>query len=271
MNALYIVTTYVVLDDTLKAMHYQDDVRARVTTAEILTVAVLAARYFQNHHERALWVLQQIHAIPRLSTSRFNRRLHQVQVVFEHLVRFVSQQVAQTWLCCIDTLPLPICKRVRLERCRKAQGKMYLSWCASKREWYFGWQLHWVCDLRGVPFAFEVLPASWHELTLVQDLLVELPPYTMVLGDKGYLSKIQQALAWQTGQVYLLTPHQRHMKPLPTDAHALLAAHRHTVETAHSRLEKMGVQRLHAPTHTGFLLKLFASLFALTIQALTGN
>ena len=131
--------------------------------------------------------------------------------------------------------------------------------------------MHWVCDLHGVPLAFEVLPASWHELTLLQDLLVELPPYTMVLGDKAYLSKIQHNLAWHAGRIYLLTPHQSHMPPLLPDEQALLASHRHTIETAHSRLEKMGVQRLQARTHTGFLLKLFASLFALTIQALTSN
>ena len=36
MNALYIVTAYVLIDDGLKAQHYQDDPRARVSTAEIL-------------------------------------------------------------------------------------------------------------------------------------------------------------------------------------------------------------------------------------------
>ncbi|NOG48706.1 MAG: hypothetical protein HND48_04070 [Chloroflexi bacterium] len=50
MDETYIVTAYVVLDDVLKVMNYRDDVRATVSAAEVLTVAVVAARYFQNHH-----------------------------------------------------------------------------------------------------------------------------------------------------------------------------------------------------------------------------
>jgi hypothetical protein len=60
MDRLYIVTSYVVLDDGLKEIAFQDDPRVRLTAAEILTVALVAARYFQNHHERALTVLTQL-------------------------------------------------------------------------------------------------------------------------------------------------------------------------------------------------------------------
>ena len=76
MNATYIVTSYVVIDDLLKVMNYSDDSRATISASEILTVAVVAAKFFQNHHERALCMLQQMHYLPKLSVSRFNRRLH---------------------------------------------------------------------------------------------------------------------------------------------------------------------------------------------------
>lgn len=51
MNDDYIVTVYVVIDDMLKAIHYQDDCRSHLSAAEVLTVAVVAAKSFQNHHE----------------------------------------------------------------------------------------------------------------------------------------------------------------------------------------------------------------------------
>jgi hypothetical protein len=54
MNDDYIVPVYVMIDDVLRLMNYQDDVQARVSAAEVLTVAVVAAKFFQNHHERAL-------------------------------------------------------------------------------------------------------------------------------------------------------------------------------------------------------------------------
>ena len=97
MDALYIVTTYVVLDDGLKAMGWQDDVRAGLTTAEVLTVAVVAARYFQNHHQRALWVLQRMGDIGRCSNSRFNRRLHRAQQALAMLAEWLGKQHHRVW------------------------------------------------------------------------------------------------------------------------------------------------------------------------------
>jgi hypothetical protein len=45
--------------------------------AEILTVAVIAAKYFNNNHKLTLSVPGQLHYLSRqLDPSRFNRRLH---------------------------------------------------------------------------------------------------------------------------------------------------------------------------------------------------
>lgn len=51
MNDNYVVPLYTILDGILHAMNYQDDVRATMNAAEILTIAVVFAKYFQNHHE----------------------------------------------------------------------------------------------------------------------------------------------------------------------------------------------------------------------------
>lgn len=268
MNALYIVATYVVLDDTLKAQGYRDDVRATVTTAEILTVAVVAARFFQNHHERALCILQQVHAIPRLSLSRFNRRLHQALPILEELLGWVTTQAARPWLCIIDTFPIPVCKRARAERCKKVQGKAYWGWAPAKKEWFYGFRLHWLCDPTGVPLAFLLAPATWHELSLVHDLCADLTPHSCILGDAAYVSRYEQQLAWQAGRLYLIAQHHQKMRPNLPEEQALLSLYRKQIETAHSQLEKMGVQRLHARSLSGLVLKLLASLFALTLNAL---
>jgi hypothetical protein len=263
MNALSIVAIYVILDDTLKAMGHQDDCRASLTSAEILTVAVVAARFFQNHHERALQVLIQTRAIRPFSVSRFNRRLHQLAQRLEEVTEWLSETLAQPWLAVIDTFPIPVCRRVRMERCKKVQGKAFLGWCAAKREWFYGFYLHWVCDAAGCPISFLLLPASWQELTLVQALLAPLPPHTCVVGDKAYISADERTLAWDTGRIDLIAKHNARMQPNLPDEVGLLALTRYTIETAHSRLEKMGVQRLHARTLLGFSLKVLASLLAL--------
>jgi len=50
---------------------------AGLSDAEVLTIAVLAARYYGNHHARAVSHLTGGVYFPRtISPSRFNRRLH---------------------------------------------------------------------------------------------------------------------------------------------------------------------------------------------------
>jgi hypothetical protein len=70
MNDTYIVTSYVVIDDILKAYGVEDDCRAQGTAAEILTVAVMAAKYFQNHHERAIGIMT-LYWLPATSSQFF--------------------------------------------------------------------------------------------------------------------------------------------------------------------------------------------------------
>lgn len=65
----------------MNKLDHKDHVLVHLTDAEILTIAVIAAKYFQNHHERALYVLQKMgYFSERISISRFNRRLHALGV-----------------------------------------------------------------------------------------------------------------------------------------------------------------------------------------------
>ena len=264
MNATYIVTSYVIVDDVLKALNYTDDCRTQVSSAEILTIAIVAAKYFQNHHERALCLLQQTGYVPPLSVSRFNRRLHALQDILLLIASVLGEMMATGNVFVIDTMPVPVCKRVRADRCRKVQGDDYLGYCASKREYYCGWQLHLVCDAAGIPVAFELLPASWDELTVVQDLLSVLPAGSSVVADKGYISDKDQQLSYINGRVRLVPRQRRNMTGNTVEDATLIRAHRSRIETVNGQLEKMGLQRLHARTNPGFALKVLASLLGLT-------
>lgn len=263
MNATYIVTSYVVVDDVLKGMGHTDDCRAHISSAEILTVAIVAAKYFQNHHERALCLLQQTGYLPKLSVSCFNRRLHALQDILLLVVSLLGEIMATGNVFVIDTMPVPVCKRGRAARCRKVQGADYLGYGASKREFYCGWQLHLVCDATGVPISFELLPAKWDALTLVQDLLSPLPEGSVVVADKGYISDKDQQVSYINGRVRLIPKQRRNMRGNTTEDAELIRTHRSRIETVNGQLEKMGLQRLHARTNPGFALKVLASLLAL--------
>jgi hypothetical protein len=82
MNEMYIVATYTVVDDICQAFVGETKYKPKMTPAEIVFVPIMAAKYFQNHLERALVGMSKIGYIAParcLSVSRFNRQLHQQQ------------------------------------------------------------------------------------------------------------------------------------------------------------------------------------------------
>ncbi len=77
MNDDFIVTSFVVIDEIFGCAGHRDHVLAGVGDAEVLTVAIFAAAFFQDYHARALQVMQGMGYLSgRLSASRLYRRLH---------------------------------------------------------------------------------------------------------------------------------------------------------------------------------------------------
>lgn len=72
MDDTFIVSTYCIISDTLEQLGHRTHKLAQLKDAEILTVAVVAAKYFHNHQERALWVMIRLGYIRALSISRYN-------------------------------------------------------------------------------------------------------------------------------------------------------------------------------------------------------
>lgn len=218
MNAGEIVTVFCAIDDVLKGHGHQSDVRARVSDAEVLTVAVVAARFFQNHHERALWVLQGMgYLTGRLSTSRFNRRLHRLSDALALVVQVLMELGRQGQVYVIDSLPMAVCKRVRASRCKKVPGRAFCGYCAAKKEKFFGWRLHLICTPAGVPIAFEMLPASLHDLTPIHELTYELPQGAVVFADKAYNMLAEERSIFDACGVRLIPIRRVNMTPPSLD------------------------------------------------------
>src|SRR4030088_814618 len=181
MNDTLIVTVYVILDDLLCVMGHRTDPRARTSDSEVLTVGVIAACQFQNHHERALCILRALGYLSGpLSVSRFNRRLHALAHRLSDAVDMLAALLVAGTIFIIDSMPLPVCHRARAWRCRKVRGAEYCGYCAAKKEtgalWAaFGWRLHLGVPPDGSSVFFDLLPAAYHDLTPVHELMERLP------------------------------------------------------------------------------------------------
>jgi hypothetical protein len=278
MDDTKIITAYSIIDEAMQALGHQSHTLAQVTDAEVLTVAVVAAMYFQNHHERALFVMKMGRYLTKpLSTSRFNRRLHSLSKAgwLEHIMELVghlfSQQEA---VYIIDSIPVPVCNVVRAHCCRKAlvrgrlaRARHYLGRCKAKRWSFYGWRLHLICTQEGVPVAFQMLPASWHDLTPIYEMTFSLPKGARVYADKGYISALVKRTLRPTVRregVHLIAKAKKNMKRDNTfEEWCGLRNFRQRIESANSQLKRMGIQQLHARTDEGLSIKVMASLLAL--------
>jgi len=264
MNDTLIVTVYVILDDLLRVMQHRTDPRARTGDSEVLTVGVIAACQFQNHHERALCILKGMGYLSGpLSVSRFNRRFHALAHRLSDALDLLAATFAVGEIFVIDSVPLPVCRRARAGRCRKVRGAAYCGYCAAKEEKFFGWRLHLIVTPDGIPVSFDLLPASCHDLTPLHELMERLPGGATVYADKGDNSADDEA--WIEGEtgIRLVPRRKKNMAPNTLAETFGLARYRGRVETVNSQLEAWGAQRLHARTHEGWLCKVLASVFAL--------
>lgn len=270
MDDIKIITAYCIVDDTLHALGHRSDPRAQVSDAEVLWIAIVSAMYFQNHHERTLGVLTQAHYLSHpLSPSRFNRRLHTLASWLEFLPELVGQLFGQSEAYIIDSMPVPVCELARAPRCRKLRGPHSLAFfgrCAAKRRHFFGWRLHLIVSAEGIPVSFQLLPASFHDLTPIHELSWVLPDGATLYGDAAYISAAVKRAVRPTVRrphgVHVVARHKKSMRPNTWAEREGLRAHRPRVETVNAQLTHMGVQRLHARTDAGLALKVLASLVA---------
>jgi hypothetical protein len=109
-----ILTFYCVCDDFLKAMNHTDDPQVKLTTAEVMTVSLVASCFFGgNINQARLFLVEHGYLSWALSESRLNRRLHAVPLEMWHTLFRV---LAEVFKACnssrdyiVDSMPVPVC------------------------------------------------------------------------------------------------------------------------------------------------------------------
>jgi hypothetical protein len=125
-----IIIIYCVCDDWLKALGIADDPQARISHAEVMTVALVATRYYGGNLEQSRQFLAEQGYIPNmLGKSRYNRRLRAIpenvwQALLDLLATiFKFTNEGQEY--CLDSFPVPVCDNIRIRRCRLYQEEDY--------------------------------------------------------------------------------------------------------------------------------------------------
>jgi Transposase DDE domain len=106
-----------------------------------------------------------------------------------YLPELLSDTLSTSTIYLIDSMPIPVCRRARAQRCAKVAGAQYDEKCYAKNERYFSWKLHLVSDGVGLPIRFVGRPARPHDTTAFVDLACTLSFGVILLGDRGSVSE----------------------------------------------------------------------------------
>jgi hypothetical protein len=278
-----IVTTYCLVDDWLRARRHSESPLRTLSDAEILTTALVAARFFKGNFEQAATFLDEQRYLPtRLSRSRFNRRLHAVAHLLESLFDFLAdiwRTASSEPIFLIDSFPVAVCDNIRIKRCRlypsKDTGDAFRGYQSSKRRYFYGLKVHLVVNADGRPVEVSMTPGSYSDTAQLRTFDLDLPAGSVVYGDKAYNEYLTEDLMEEAsgteevgGAVLRPIRKKNSTRGVSASMHYVQNVYRKRVETAFSLIERMLPKSIHATTARGFEIKVFLFVLALSIDGL---
>lgn len=258
------VAMYCLLDDYCQARRWPGqrpvDRRRQLSDAQVLTVALVAARFFGGRFHLAQQYLEQHWGFAHLDKSGLSRHLHRLADELHALLAtlgHVFKHASPSLRYVIDSFPVPVCLMTRSARCRLLQGTAYHGRCASKRLWFYGLKVQVVLTAEGVPVDYYLHAGAENDVTGLKALNPELPAGSVLYADAGYTSYAWEDAYQAHSGVRLLVARKRGSKRPHSPAQAFLLQHeRKQIETEISVLTDRMPKRIHAVSPQGFALKI---------------
>ena len=150
-----ILVAYCLIDDLLKGLNHYEDSQTRMSDAEVMVTALVAALFFSGNYRSSRAFLDEQGYIPyMLSESRFSRRLHRLHPLFLSLFEVLGEtfkELNEQSIYLIDTFPIPSIDNSRARRSHLHQGKGFWGYQSSKKRYYYGLKLHLMVSKDGLP------------------------------------------------------------------------------------------------------------------------
>ena len=270
-----VIVAYVVCDDTIENLKIHDDTQAKMSTAEVMTTAIISAIQYSGNIEKARKSLKSDRYIPNmLSKSQLCRRLNKIEkhvwiaVLNKLSLEFARHNIENEFV--VDSFPVPACKLARMNKNKIYQGKQYLGYCAAKQEYYFGVKLHMICDVNGRPVQTLLTPASENDIKAFRKINLSLPMNSAIYADKAYNDYKYEDCLIQEKQIHLMPIRKKNSKRKGGGFLSKIRRRkRKIIETAFSCIEKLMPRSIHAVTKAGFELKIMLFVLAYAFSKVT--
>jgi hypothetical protein len=262
---------YVFLDDIMIACGHKEPINRNTSDAEIITTALIAAKYFHGHIDNAISFVKESGLMPRmLSKSRFNRRIHAIYELIIDLFFNIAEVIKKINLSSeyiIDSFPVPVCENIRIARSRIVKGNQFRGFKPSLRKYLYGFTIQVIATVDGTPVEFAILPGSYHDIDGMKNMFFNLPEGSILYGDSAYTdyNYEEDCLDAENIQMMIARKSNSKRKHQPWQEY-LISVSRKRIETMFSQISVMFPKRIHAVTVDGFLIKLVLFIFVFTLN-----
>jgi hypothetical protein len=217
-----VTTIYTITEDWLKSRRHQQSAQRTAGDAEVMTVAITTARFFEGHsfeeNYAKAWrhLTEGRYMLLCRSESRFNRLLRRIHhldspsgftIWIHHLFEALFDRLAACWkdlsdenVFSIDSFPVPVCDNIRINDCRindcrindcriypsDATEDAFRDYIASKRRFFYGLKVHVMTDAEGRPVEASLKPGSLGDTGQLRGFEFDLPEEAIAHGDKAY-------------------------------------------------------------------------------------
>jgi hypothetical protein len=177
-----------------------------------------------------------------LERSQFNRRLRKlgddIEILRRTWVRKLVGENANSFV--IDTKPIPVVGYRRSKKHSDFDGSADYGYCAARKMNYFGYKLVVLSTLKGLPVAYDLVPANTDERKAVEGVL-QVVHGSDIYGDKGFIgqewqSQIMDSTANRIWTIARENQHHQHS----SDLKRLISRVRQRIEGVFHEIQNTG-------------------------------
>lgn len=266
---LYATIVYVISDEVLGILGVKDDPQSKMTNAEVITFAIVSAKFFSGNFKLARYLCKRLRLFPDiLSNSRLNRRIHNIsweywQAIFRFL-GFLSNQSSDTCYFAVDSFPVTYCQKNRIDKRKRFLEAKYIGFAASKKRYFCGIKVHMIVTNEGRPIEVQFRPGSESDINVLWSMELDIPAHSTLYADGAYnCFDLEDILLEDDGINLLAKRGSKAKNRVRTDIEEKrISSKRQIVETAFSCIANLLPRFIKSRTEHGFLTKVFCFILA---------
>ncbi len=256
-----VIAIFSICDEIVKSFGFPDDPQCKMTTAELMTFALVSALYYHADYRTTRLVSISFRYFPNiLSYSRLVRRIHAISenmwwMIFYALQMYLRKSDSEFFI--VDSFPVKAYENHKSFRARIFRGKEFHGYTASKKQYFFGIKVHMIVDEIGIPIEFCFTPGSASDIAGLKELPCELPKGSMLFADRAYNSYTLEEDLQEMAEIRLVPRRKNNLtRQHSPSLEFILNNTRNRIETVFSSIVSRMPRYIRARTEKGFYLKI---------------